>query len=87
MGTLFTFEFDTGLLSEAEIEADLIASSIEPLKSLLFSDYRIVRQIEDPFEWKLHPDPIRAVPEPATGLFAILGLSVLAGYVRRHRFR
>ena len=75
MGTLFTFEFDTGLLSEAEIEADLIASSIEPIKSLRFSDYNIVRQIEEPFQWELHPDPIRAVPEPASVL--LFGLSLM----------
>ncbi len=74
MGTLFTFEFDTGLLSEAEIEADLIASSIEPIKSLRFNDYRLIRQIETPFHGHLHPDPVRVVPEAASGIFALIGL-------------
>lgn len=74
IGTLFTFEFDSGLLSEAEIEEDLIASSIEPIKNLSFSDYNIIRQIEHPFQWSIHTDPLRAVPEPSTALLIGAGL-------------
>ncbi len=77
MGTLFTFEFDSGLLSEAVIEADLIANSIKPVKSLRFSDYNQIRQIEVPFEWELDPDPVQAVPEPATWISCIITLVVL----------
>jgi len=78
MGTLFTFEFDSGLLAEAEIEADLIASSIEPISNLSFIDFHpIIREIQTPFEWYLDPDPVRAVPEPATLLLVLAGLALL----------
>ena len=83
MGTLFTFEFDSGLLSEAEIEEDLIASSIEPIRNLSFVDYNIVRQIESPFQWELHPDPVRAVPEPASIL--LFGIGALLALKPRRR--
>ena len=83
MGTLFTFEFDSGLLSEAEIEDDLIASSIKPIKNLSFSDYNIIRQIETPFQWELHPDPVRAVPEPASVL--LFGIGALLAWNPRRR--
>ena len=83
-GTLFTFEFDSGLLSEAEIEEDLIASSIEPVKNFSFSDYNIIRPIEHPFQWSIHTDPLPSVPEPASGLFVLLGAIFLVGY-SRHR--
>ena len=80
MGTLFTFEFDSGLLSVAEIEADLIASSIEPISSLSFINFHpIIREIQTPFESYLDPDPVRgggggAVPEPSTALLIGAGL-------------
>lgn len=83
MGTLFTFEFDSGLLSEAEIEDDLIASSIKPIKNLSFIDYNIIRQIETPFDGHLHPDPVRAVPEPASVL--LFGIGALLAWNPRRR--
>jgi hypothetical protein len=78
MGTLFTFEFNSGLLSEAQIEEDLIASSIEPISNLSFVDFHpIIREIQFPFDGTLDPDPVRGVPEPATLLLTLLGLALV----------
>ena len=87
MGTLFTFEFDSGLLSEAELEEDLIASSIEPIKNLSFSDYNIIRQIEHPFQWSIHTDPLRAVPEPSTAILVLIGAGLVLAFSSNGRKR
>jgi hypothetical protein len=79
IGTIFSFEFESGLGSEAEIAADLIASSIKPSRYLSFAGDPVSRVLDVPFEWHLHPDPIRIVPEPSSLVIVGLGLVLTVG--------
>ena len=88
VGALFTFEFDSGLLAEAEIEEDLIASSIEPVNNFSFIRDPITRVLQTPFEWTLDPDPVPSgvVPEPSSAILIGLGL-ILAAFPMRRKQR
>lgn len=88
IGTVFSFEFEDGVGSEAEIADDLIASSIKPSNLLSFTGTPWTRVIDVPIDRHLHPDPVRiGTPEPSSLMLIGLGivLSVAVKPVQRKK--
>jgi hypothetical protein len=79
IGTLFSFTFSDGFGSQAEIEDDLIASSIEPINILPFSGQPSGGPQIPPGTITDDPDPVQVkVPEPMnTTALLLMGLGGL----------